>query len=188
MEGRLGPTEVLIANAGIGRAMPAETYRAEDFTAQVNVNLIGVSNSVEAVLGGMLSRGRGHLVAVSSLASYCGLPLMAGYCASKAGVNALFDALRVELAPRGVHTTILCPGFIRTPLTEGLALPVEDMMSVEEAVRRMVEAIRRRRTFAAFPAARAWQVRLLRWLPRSWRDALVRRFLKRLSRAPGPVP
>jgi NAD(P)-dependent dehydrogenase (short-subunit alcohol dehydrogenase family) len=184
LEGRLGPTDILIANAGIGRAMPAETFRAEDFTAQVNVNLIGVSNSVATVLGGMLRRGRGHLVAISSLASYCGLPLMAGYCASKAGVNALFDALRVELAPRGVDTTILCPGFIRTPLTEGLALPAGDMMPLEEAVRRMVEVIRRRRAFAAFPSASAWRVRLLRWLPRSWRDALVRRLLLRLKPKP----
>jgi NAD(P)-dependent dehydrogenase (short-subunit alcohol dehydrogenase family) len=187
LEGRLGPTDVLIANAGIGRETPAATFKAEDFAAQVQVNLIGAANSVDAVLPGMLRRRRGHLVAVSSLASYRGLPLMAGYCASKAGVNALFDSLRVELEPLGVATTILCPGFVRTPLTAGLSLPDEDMMPVEEAARRMLAAIRARRRFAAFPAASCWQVRLLRYLPRPWSDALVRRFLERLNRKPKPA-
>src|SRR5262249_52947503 len=105
LEQRLGPTDVLVANAGIGRDTPAATFRAEDFAAQINVNLVGVANSVDAVLPGMIQRRRGHLVALSSLASYRGLPRMAGYCASKAGVNALFDALRVELAPLGIVTT-----------------------------------------------------------------------------------
>ena len=58
--------------------------------------VLGVANSVAAVLPGMLQRGCGHLVAISSLASFRGLPLMAGYCAAKSGVNALMDSLRVE--------------------------------------------------------------------------------------------
>src|SRR5262249_54383520 len=105
LEGELGPTDLLVANAGIGRETPALTFRAEDIAEQINVNLIGVANSIDAVLPGMRERRRGHLAALSSLASYRGLPLMAGYCASKAGVNALLDALRVELRPLGIAVT-----------------------------------------------------------------------------------
>jgi short-subunit dehydrogenase len=130
----------------------------------------------------MLQRRRGHLVAISSLASFRGLPLMAGYCASKAGVNALMDALRVELRPRGIFTTTICPGWIRTPLTEGLDIPAREMLEPAEAARRIVRAVHRRVTFHAFPASAAWQVRLVRWLPTRLSDWLVARMMRRLAR------
>src|SRR5262249_51856038 len=78
---KLGPIDLLIANAGIGMTNSALDFRAEDFAAQVCVNLIGVANSVAAVLPEMLERRRGQLVGISSLASYRGLPRMLGYCA-----------------------------------------------------------------------------------------------------------
>src|SRR5262249_48943196 len=83
LEGGLGPVDLLIANAGIGRETSALAFQAEAIEAHVRVNLIGVANSVEAVLPGMLARHSGQLVAISSMASYRGLPRMAGYCASK---------------------------------------------------------------------------------------------------------
>jgi short-subunit dehydrogenase len=125
----------------------------------------------------MRRRRSGHLVALSSLASYCGLPRMAGYCASKAGVNALLDALRVELKPLGIAVTTICPGWVRTPLTAPIGLPASHMMEVDEAVRRMVRAIAARRPFLAFPAGNVWRVRLLRYLPRPLRDWLAYRLM-----------
>jgi NAD(P)-dependent dehydrogenase (short-subunit alcohol dehydrogenase family) len=178
LEERVGGTELLIANAGIGRENPAVSFSAADFEAQIRVNLIGVANSVAAVLPGMLQRGRGHLVAISSLASYRGLPLMAGYCASKSGVNALLDALRIELRPRGIHTTTICPGWIRTPLTCAMKHPPPRMLEVGDAARRIVRAIRRRAPFYAFPGSAAWQVRLVRWLPTRLSDWLVGRMMR----------
>ena len=178
LEERVGGTDLLIANAGIGRENPAVGFSAADFEAQVRVNLIGVANSVAAVLPGMLRRGRGHLVAISSLASYRGLPLMAGYCASKSGVNALLDALRIELRPRGIHTTTICPGWIRTPLTNAMKHPPPRMLEVGDAARRIVRAIRRRAPFYAFPWSAAWQVRLVRWLPTRLSDWMVGRMMR----------
>jgi NAD(P)-dependent dehydrogenase (short-subunit alcohol dehydrogenase family) len=182
LETRLGPTDVLIASAGIGRATSALDFHAGDVTAQLQVNLIGVSNSIAGVLPGMRQRGRGHLVALSSLASYRGLPRMAGYCASKAGLNALLDALRAELWPVGIAVTTVCPGWVRTPLTAPLNLPPGDMMEVEEAARRILAAIRSRRPFVAFPAGAAWQMRLLRCLPCRLGDWLARRYIARADR------
>jgi NAD(P)-dependent dehydrogenase (short-subunit alcohol dehydrogenase family) len=179
LEAGLGPTDVLVASAGIGRETSALTFRAEDIADLINVNLIGVANSIDAVLPGMRQRRRGHLVALSSLASYRGLPLMAGYCASKAGVNALLDALRVELRPLGIAVTTICPGWIRTPLTAHLDLPGVCMMEVAEAARRIVAALRGRRAFLAFPAGGAWQARLLHYLPRPAGDWMAYRFLRR---------
>ena len=180
LESRLGPTDVLIASAGIGKETSALDFRAEDVAAQINVNLTGVANSVDAVLPGMRQRRRGQIVVLSSLASYRGLPLMAGYCASKAGVSALCESLRVELAPLGIAVTALCPGWIRTPLTKDIAVPQPYMMEVDYAVGRMLKAMRAQRPHAAFPRRAAWLVRLLRWLPARLSDWLVRRKFERM--------
>jgi len=175
--GRLGPVDLLFANAGIGLETSALEFRAADIEAQVRVNLIGVANSVEAVLPGMLERQRGHLVGISSLASYRGLPKMAGYCASKAGLNALLDSLRLELQPHGIAVTTICPGWIRTPLTANIRVPQPYLLEVEDAARRIVEAVRQRRPFYAFPPPAARRVRLLRWLPSGLSDWALRRVL-----------
>ncbi len=179
---QLGSIDVLIASAGIGIETSALDFRAEDFEAVVRVNLVGVANSIDAVLPGMLQRRRGHLVALSSLASYRGLPLMAGYCASKAGVNALMDALRVELKGHNIAATTICPGWIRTPMTRNLAVPMPGILDVEDAVARMVKAIRARRPLVAFPRSTAFRVRLLRWLPAGLGDWLVRAMLRGLAK------
>jgi NAD(P)-dependent dehydrogenase (short-subunit alcohol dehydrogenase family) len=179
LEGELGPTDLLLASAGIGRETSALQFRAEDFATLVRVNLIGVANSIDAVLPGMRERRRGHLAALSSLASFRGLPRMAGYCASKAGVNALLDALRVELRPLGIAVSTICPCWVRTPMTAPLRLRGVRMMEVEEAARRIVEILRARRAFAAFPAADVWRARLLRYLPRRVGDWIAYRYLVR---------
>ena len=178
---KLGPIDVAIACAGIGIETRAADFHADDFERVVRTNLIGVANTVEAVLPGMLARGRGQLVAISSLASFRGLPRMAAYCAAKSGLNALMDSLRVELQPRGIGVTTICPGWIRTPMTANLDLAMPDIMEVETASRLILEAIRRRRPFYAFPRSSARRVRLLRWLPAGLSDWLIRRMLARMG-------
>ena len=181
LEDKLGPIEVAVACAGIGIETNAVSFRADDFERVVRTNLIGVANTFETILPGMLARGRGQLVAISSLASFRGLPRMAAYCAAKSGLNALMDSLRVELQPRGIAVTTICPGWIRTPMTASLALPMPDILEVEEASRLILKAIRRRQPFYAFPRSTARRVRLLGWLPAGLSDWLIRRMLARMG-------
>ncbi|MCS6977143.1 MAG: SDR family NAD(P)-dependent oxidoreductase [Gemmatales bacterium] len=188
LEQRVGPIRIAIANAGIGIKTSAVEFRAEDYERQIAVNLIGVVNTFGAVLPGMLQRGRGHLVAIASLAAYHGVPYMGGYCASKAGVMNLMDSLRVELTPLGILCTTICPGWIRTPLTENLPDPKPNMMSVEEATRRIVRAIEHRQPFSAFPFSTLSLVRLLRWTPTPIGDWLIRTILPRLRTTPPKSP
>jgi NAD(P)-dependent dehydrogenase (short-subunit alcohol dehydrogenase family) len=107
---------------------------------------------------------------------------MAGYCASKAGVSALMESLRIDLDPLGIATTIICPGWVRTPLTENIDVPHPFLMDPEVAVRRLLGAVRRRRPFFAFPAPSLRRVRLLRWLPVGASDWLVRRMMAAFAR------
>jgi short-subunit dehydrogenase len=175
----LGPIEILVANAGIGLEISVRNWQAEIVERQVAVNLVGVANSIEAVLPGMLERKRGHLVAMSSVASYRGIPPLTGYCASKAGVNALMDGLRVELRPQGVHCTTVCPGWVRTPLTASVNLPMPGILEVEDACQRIVRAIEKRKPFFAFPATTRRQLQLLQLLPARLSDWLLVNVLRR---------
>jgi short-subunit dehydrogenase len=181
LESILGPTDILIASAGIGKETSALDYKGEDMAALISINLIGVSNAIDAVIAGMRERLRGHIVALSSLASYHGVPRMAGYCASKAGVTALLDSIRVELKPLGIAVTTLCPGWISTPMTNAVSVPGAKMMPVEEAVHRMLAVIRERKSYYAFPANQAWEVRMLKYLPRGITDKMVMSRMNRLQ-------
>ncbi|MBM4069977.1 MAG: SDR family NAD(P)-dependent oxidoreductase [Planctomycetes bacterium] len=181
LEQRLGPIDLMIASAGVGRETSGLDLRMDDLQAVIGVNLLGVANSIAAVLPGMIKRRRGHIVAISSMASYRGVPRMLAYCASKSGVNAFMDGLRIEVRPYNIFTTTLCPGWIRTPMTAHINGPMPGLMDVDYAVGRMLHAIRRRKAFYAFPASLAWRLRVLRWLPRSTADWLIARMLGRMK-------
>jgi short-subunit dehydrogenase len=178
LEEQLGPCDRLIANAGIGRATQADPFSSADFEEIIRVNLIGVANSVEAVLPGMIERRKGHLVAISSMASYRGLPLMSAYCASKSGVNALFDSLASELRPHNIQVSTICPSWVRTPLTEQVKVKMPHLMEPEAAVDRILAVMRKRKRFHAFPMQTRMLLRLLRLLPPTWTDRIMGNVLK----------
>jgi short-subunit dehydrogenase len=180
LESCLGPIHLAIANAGIALETSALSLRAEDFAAVVQVNLLGVANTIASVLPGLLQRRQGHLVAISSLASLRGLPRLLAYSASKSGVNALLEGLRVELAPYNISVTTICPGWIRTPMCEPVKGKVP-LMELEDAARRIVRAIHKRRRFCAFPSRTAWTLRLLSYLPSPISDRLMAQMMARLD-------
>jgi short-subunit dehydrogenase len=173
LEAKLGPANRLIANAGIGWATPAREFSAVDFAKIVGVNLLGVANSFAAVMPGMIERRRGHLVAISSLASFRGAPLMSAYCASKAGVSSLCDSLAIELRPFNIQISTICPGWVRTPLTAPIQFKMEGILEPDDAVRRILKAIASRKRHVAFPWRMAMILRILRWLPASTADAIM---------------
>jgi short-subunit dehydrogenase len=154
LRAELGPIDILIANAGIGPTRDAAELNAEEVAGVINVNVIGASNSAAAVIPEMVARGSGQLVVISSLAAYRGLPRSAAYCASKAAVSAFFESLRLDLEPRGIDVTIIHPGFIKTPLTAGREAQMPFLMELDDAVKKMLRAIEKRRKRYSFP----WQL------------------------------
>ena len=123
----------------------------------------------------MVARGSGHLVAISSLAAYRGLPKSAAYCASKAAVSAFFESLRLDLRPRKIDVTIIHPGFIKTPLTAGRQAEMPFLMELDDAVAKIVWAIETRRKSCAFPWQLASLVRLGMIMPNSVYDLISKR-------------
>jgi short-subunit dehydrogenase len=172
LAGQLGPVDLLVANAGVGAPTLIEPFNVDDIENQFRVNVLGVVYAIEAVLPDMLSRGRGHIAAVSSLAAYKGLPGESAYCASKAALSSFMDGLRVQLRGRGVAVTTLCPGFVRTPMTAANEFRMPFVLDADEAARRMLRALRRRRKVYNFPMP-TWLLMQLSRLAPDWALAWV---------------
>lgn len=184
VESALGPVDRLVANAGGGDETHVERFDAAEVEAIVRLNLLGVAYGVEAVLPGMLERRAGHLVVVSSLAAYRGLPRGAAYSAAKAGVTNLMEGLRIELRPRGVDVSVLLPGFVRT--RTGTRKPKKSKpfrLELEVATARMERAILARRPRDAFPWPLALAAGLGRMLPAPLYDRLFSAAAQRLRPA-----
>jgi hypothetical protein len=179
-EARVGPIDRLVANAGGGEPTFVETFTAAHLDRVYALNVGGTAHCLEAILPGMLTRRAGHLVAVSSLAAYRGVPSGAAYSAAKAAVTNLLESLRIDLRPRGIDVTLLFPGFVRTSSSRKKK-PWQ--MDVEEATRRMHRAIVARRRRYAFPVPLALAANLGRLLP----AALYDRLLVGRGRKPKPV-
>lgn len=161
----LGPVDLLIANAGYGVPTFIEPINIDEIEATFKINTMGVIYAIEAVLPEMLQRGKGHLAAVSSLASYMGIPGESAYCASKAAVNAYMDGLRVQLRRRGVLVTTICPGFIHTPMTAHNTFRMPFVMNADRAAQLMLRAIERKKKVYNFPWQTAFLMKLSTWFP-----------------------
>ena len=120
-EAALGPIAGLFANAGSGgRFSPIGEYSDEDFDAVLRTNLFGPFRLLRRVLPGMIARGRGSILFTGSLASQRGMANNAAYVASKHAVLGLARAAAVEGARHNVRANCLIPGFIETPMMEGI--------------------------------------------------------------------
>ena len=112
----LGPVDFLIANAGAAVSMPFAKSEGEVFTRMFDANVMGVVHAAQTVLGPMVERRFGRIVAVASTAGLKGYPYVSAYCAAKHGVVGLVRALALETATSGVTVNAVCPGFTDTDL------------------------------------------------------------------------
>lgn len=151
-----------------------------DFAATMALNYFSVVYGIEAVLDGMLARGRGHIAAVASLAGYRPAPVATEYGASKAAVIYLIDGLRFSLAPRGIRMTVINPGFVRTPLTDRNDFAMPFLVEPDAAAERIVRGLERGKKEIHFPAPMSWTAKMLRMMP----YPLYERLIRALQRAP----
>lgn len=180
---RLGGIDILVANAGVGAPTTLKPWNVEDQEAMIIVNLLGVIYSMESVLPLMLDNKKGHLVAISSLAAFKGLPGESGYTASKAGLNTFMEGLRIQLRSKGIHVSTICPGFIRTPMTEVNDFKMPWLLEAEEAAAIILKGIQRKVRVLRFPWQTSLLMRIVSWLP----DWLIDKVMVKYNEAP-PMP
>ena len=136
VESELGPIDLLVTNAGIGAPTSHDDFDMETFRKIMRVNVEGTVLPVMAVKDGMLSRGRGSIVCISSIAGLRSRPRMIAYSTSKAAVIGFVRNMAGALGP-DVRVNGIAPGLIKTDMTESMDAKVLADMEEEAFVKRL---------------------------------------------------
>ena len=172
---RASPVDLVIANAALMAGTPPSggIEPVDEGYAVAETNVLGMLNTIQPLLGPMMARKRGQIAIVGSLAGFIPLPDCPTYSASKAAAASYGLSLRMLLAPYGIGVSVVCPGYVTTPmmLRESGRKPFE--MKPERAADIIVAGLRSNRALVAFPFLFALATRLHGLLP----DWLRRRLL-----------
>ena len=176
---RAGVPDIVIANAGVSRGTLTEYVEDEEvFQNVMDINVLGMVKTFQPFIapmraysspellppdkGGMGGLGRqgGVLVGIASVAGFRGMPGSGAYSASKAAAISYMESLRVELRGSGVKAVTICPGYIKTPMTDINTYPMPFILDADVAAKRMARVIKRGKSFAVVP----WQMGVVGWL------------------------
>jgi 3-oxoacyl-[acyl-carrier protein] reductase len=119
-EAAIGPLDILIANAGITRDKLLIQMKDEDWSDVLNVNLGSYFRLTKSAVRGMMKRRHGRIIGITSVVGVTGNPGQTNYCASKAGMIGFTKSIAQEVASRGITANTIAPGFIESPMTDGL--------------------------------------------------------------------
>ena len=160
-------TDLVFANAGVTGGARANSVLEPSELALVlmETNVQGVMNTIHPLFEPMLARGHGQIVLVGSLAGFVTLPDAPSYCASKHAVLTYGLALREAVRHRNIKVNVVCPGYVRTPMSDQLAAWKILEISAEDAAARIARGIERNRPIIAFPPILGWLSRFGGILP-----------------------
>jgi short-subunit dehydrogenase len=170
------PVDLVIANAGVGgreSLAPNTGEFAVNARQILTTNTLGVINTVTPLLPRLVGRGCGQIAIMSSLAGLIGLPACPAYSASKAAVRAYGAALRALLRPSGVGVSVICPGFVDTPMSRSLPFRPPWLWPVDRAARHIAQALQRGRSEILFPWQLVVALRALDLLPAAVADRIL---------------
>lgn len=117
IEAAVGPVDVVVAAAGVTQRSRVIETEHQVYRDLMDINFFGTVSMVQAVLPGMLERGLGHVVGLSSVVGKYGSPLRSGYSAAKHALQGFMDSLRAEVHDEGVRVTVVSPGFVDTGIS-----------------------------------------------------------------------
>ena len=167
-----GPIDVLINNAGVCLPGRCDKVSPADDRLTVEVNLMGVMNGVRTLLPRFLSRHRGHVINVASMAAFAPAPDLAAYCATKHAVRAYTHSCALDHRHAPIHWTLACPSAVETPMLQGMrkrragvVVFTEKPMRPEKIARAIVDAIREPRSEVLVPNARGKLIRFIGLFP-----------------------
>ncbi len=176
-----GGLDWAILNAGISLRNPGTKFSADIYRKTFETNVFGATYWLEAIIPDMVKAKNGVIAGISSLAGFVGLPQSGAYSSSKSALLILLESLRVDLAASNVSVITICPGFIKSEMTD--KNDPRDMVFVLDAqtgARKIIQAIKKKKRLFYFP----WPLALpMRWilpnLPRSFYDFIARHAIKR---------
>jgi short-subunit dehydrogenase len=172
--------DIVVLNAGTAAYDYSGTFNANQFKMLIESNLTTMVNCIDAVLPSLM-RSKGQLALMSSLAAYGGLPNSSGYGAGKAAIRLLAQSLDIDLRHLGVPVTCICPGFVKTPLTDRNSFPMPFLIDADSAAIRIAKGLTGQAHEINFPKRFSMILKLLMSLPAAWQYHLIRWSTSRMS-------
>jgi len=165
MTERLGPIDLAVLNSGFFKPDVIDPFDAELFAQHFAVNTIGTANCLDPLLPHLISRKKGHIVLIGSVAGYGGFAFSTAYGASKAAVISLAESLYLRMKPRGIKVQVVNPASVRTPMAdrEDRSLPI--LVELDEGIDLMMAGFQSDRFEIAFPKKLPSKLKRLRCLP-----------------------
>lgn len=143
--------DLVIANAGISAGTASGIESKQQIKEIFAVNLDGVLNTINPAIVKMKERKKGQIAIISSLAGFRGLPSSPAYSASKAAVRVYGEALRGNLADFGIEVNVICPGYIKTPMTEVNEFPMPFIIEADECAKKIMHGLEKNKSRISFP-------------------------------------
>ncbi len=173
MAEQLGGLDLFIANAGIGWQTPAWKQSWPVVRSILETNVMGTIASLEIAKDIMIKNKSGHLVGITSVAGFRGLPTSSGYSTSKVALTAYLESIRLDLKKSGIPVTAIHPGFIDTHMTKKNNYKMPFIMPAEKAAHLIWQAIRKKKSRYVFPWQMNVMIKLLRLMPDWLYDRLM---------------
>ncbi|OSQ37139.1 SDR family NAD(P)-dependent oxidoreductase [Thalassospira mesophila] len=177
------PLSLVIANAGISAGSGDDSESPDQVRQIMSTNIEGVLNTLDPAIAAMKQQRRGQIAIMSSQASWRGLPSAPAYCASKAAIRIYGEALRGNLARDHIRVNVICPGFVKSGITDANNFRMPFLMEAPKAAKIIDRGLTRNKAVIAFP----WQMNmatcLLKHLPYWAFDRLAARLPKKTAQA-----
>lgn len=158
--------DLAILSAGSCEYIDMPHFDSELLSRVMRVNVEALAHSIEAVLPLLRKSQTPHLVTIGSSAAYVPLPRAEAYGASKAAIAYLTDTLRITLRPENIAVSLVCPGFVKTPLTDRNNFPMPFLVSVEQASTSIRKGISAKKAEIHFPKPFTFLLKAASLLPR----------------------
>jgi len=171
--------DIVILNAGDCQYIDPKQFDAEKVHNMIHVNFMSMVYAIEKILPAIRQSQNPHIVAMSSAAAYTGLSRSEAYGSSKAAVKYFFESLRVDLYHEKIPITIICPGFIKTPLTDKNDFPMPMRISADKAAQNMIKGIKRYKKEIHTPWLFVAMLRFISILPLSLKTKLLSLMVKK---------
>lgn len=161
----LGGIDLVFLNAGASEDIDVQAFDSSIFERMIELNYLSLVYGVEAVLPCLRKSEFPHLIGMSSVAGYGGLPGAGAYCAAKAAARVFLESIKIDLFREQIPVSIVCPGFVKTPLTDRHTFKMPCLISAEQAAQIIVNGIQHRVDEIHFPKRISVFLKLLNCLP-----------------------
>lgn len=170
--------DLAILNAGNCEYIDLPEFDSSSVQRVMRANVDSLAISIEGVLPLLRKSRQGHLAIVGSSAAYIPLPRAEAYGASKAAVGYMANSLRIDLKKEGIPVSLICPGFVKTPLTDLNDFDMPFRITTEEASKTIRKGLQKRQAEIHFPKKFTLMMKALSWLPNPIWTNLAQKMVK----------